>query len=118
MDDQTATNIQERRSSMSFTDKTLECTDCGESFTFSAAEQEVFASRGYTNDPKRCPECRAVRKQQRGDSMGSRDGYGYRQQRQMYPATCASCGKETQVPFEPRNGRPVYCSPCYSMVRR
>jgi CxxC-x17-CxxC domain-containing protein len=32
----------------------------------------------------------------------------------MFPAVCATCGKDTQVPFEPRNGRPVYCSDCYT----
>ncbi|MEW6034724.1 MAG: zinc-ribbon domain containing protein [Chloroflexota bacterium] len=102
---------------MSFTDKTLQCADCGSSFTFTSAEQELFASRGYTNEPKRCPECRAAKRQQRGGSMGS--GYGSpRQQREMFPAVCATCGKETQVPFEPRSGRPVYCSECYSKVRR
>jgi CxxC-x17-CxxC domain-containing protein len=36
----------------------------------------------------------------------------------MHPATCASCGKDCQVPFEPRDGRPVYCSDCYSHVRQ
>jgi CxxC-x17-CxxC domain-containing protein len=36
----------------------------------------------------------------------------------MHPAVCATCGKDTQVPFEPRNGRPVYCSDCYATVRR
>ena len=32
--------------------------------------------------------------------------------------TCAACGKDCQVPFEPRNGRPVYCSDCFSSTRR
>lgn len=32
--------------------------------------------------------------------------------RQMYPATCADCKKETQVPFQPKEGRPVYCREC------
>lgn len=106
---------------MSFTDKTLQCCDCSTSFTFTAGEQESFASRGYTNEPKRCPECRAARKAQNGATGGSRMGYqgGYQSgTRQMFPATCATCGKQTQVPFEPRTGRPVYCSDCYSKVRR
>ncbi|MQY72142.1 MAG: zinc-binding protein, partial [Dehalococcoidia bacterium] len=34
-----------------------------------------------------------------------------------FPATCAECGKETEVPFEPRTGRPVYCSDCYRKTR-
>jgi CxxC-x17-CxxC domain-containing protein len=103
---------------MSFTDKALTCSDCNQSFTFTASEQEFFASKGFTNDPGRCPECRAARKQQRGNGYGSRDRSGYRQPREMHAAVCASCGKNTQVPFEPRNGRPVYCSDCYSKSRR
>ena len=41
---------------MNFQDKTLTCSDCSKSFTFSAEEQEQFQSRGYTNEPKRCPD--------------------------------------------------------------
>jgi NAD-dependent SIR2 family protein deacetylase len=41
-------------------DKSLQCADCGATFTFSAEEQELFQSRGYTNEPKRCPDCRQV----------------------------------------------------------
>jgi len=102
---------------MGYVDKTLECADCGISFTFSASEQEFFADKGFTNEPKRCPECRASRKQQRRGSQGGYGSYGY-QERQMYPAVCASCGQDTQVPFEPKEDRPVYCSDCYAKVRR
>jgi len=97
---------------MSFEDKTIQCADCGTSFTFGVQEQELFASRGYTNEPKRCPTCRQARKAQ---SNGNRS-YGDRS-RQMFPATCAQCGKDTQVPFEPRLDRPVYCSDCYNRVK-
>jgi CxxC-x17-CxxC domain-containing protein len=103
---------------MGYTDKTLDCVDCGASFTFSAPEQEFFATKGFTKEPKRCPGCRQARKQERRGSYGRCDSYGHQRQREMYPAVCASCGKETQVPFEPRNGRPVYCSDCYATVRR
>lgn len=95
---------------MSYEDKTLECQDCGISFTFSADEQELFAQRGYENEPKRCPECRVAKKQRRGDSMGY-------QRREMFPAVCAQCGKDTEVPFQPRQDRPVYCRECYNKVR-
>ena len=30
---------------------------------------------------------------------------------------CAECGKEDQVPFLPRNDKPVYCSECFEQVR-
>jgi CxxC-x17-CxxC domain-containing protein len=105
---------------MSFQDKSIQCSDCGITFTFSASEQELFASRGYTNEPKRCPSCRQARKaRQYGDNGNSygNSSYGYRSSRQMFPVKCSECGKDTEVPFEPRNGRPVYCSDCYNKVR-
>ncbi len=88
-------------------DKTLTCRDCGADFVFTAAEQDFFAEKGFTNEPGRCPECRAARKQQNNDRSG-----GY-QQREMYDATCAACGVKTQVPFRPSNDRPVYCRDCF-----
>jgi CxxC-x17-CxxC domain-containing protein len=97
---------------MSFEDKSIQCSDCGATFTFSVEEQELFQSRGYTNEPKRCPSCRQARKSER---FGS-DSYS-RGPRQMFQVTCAECGKDTEVPFEPRTGRPVYCSDCYRKVR-
>ena len=96
---------------MSFQDKQLQCSDCGVTFTFSAEEQEFFQSKGYTNEPKRCMSCRQSRKAERyGNS-------GYGAPRQMFPTVCAECGKDTEVPFEPRTGRPVYCSDCYRKIR-
>jgi CxxC-x17-CxxC domain-containing protein len=90
-------------------DKTLTCRDCGADFVFTAAEQDFFAEKGFTNEPGRCPECRAARKQQNG---GGRSG-AY-QQREMHDATCAACGAQTQVPFRPSQDRPVYCRDCFS----
>ncbi|HEY41359.1 MAG TPA: zinc-binding protein [Dehalococcoidia bacterium] len=95
---------------MSFEDKSIQCADCGESFIHSAEEQELFQSRGYTNEPKRCPACRQARKADRFSG-------GYRAPRQMFRVVCAECGKDTEVPFEPRGDRPVYCSDCYRKVR-
>jgi CxxC-x17-CxxC domain-containing protein len=31
----------------------------------------------------------------------------------MFSATCTSCGKEAQVPFQPSGDKPVYCSDCF-----
>lgn len=96
---------------MSYADKTLTCRECGASFVFTAGEQEFYASRGYENAPSRCPACRAARRDrpQRSDFDAG--------PRQMYPAVCASCGVQTEVPFRPRNDRPVYCSDCFRKMR-
>ncbi|MBN1368070.1 MAG: zinc-ribbon domain containing protein [Dehalococcoidales bacterium] len=99
---------------MSYQDKSITCSDCGATFTFSADEQEQFASRGYTNEPKRCPTCRQARKAQQGNSSFGGGNRSYSSApRQMFPVKCATCGKDTQVPFEPRGDKPVYCSDCY-----
>jgi CxxC-x17-CxxC domain-containing protein len=98
---------------MSFQNKSIQCADCGTTFTFSAEDQEFFQSKGYTNDPKRCPECRQARKSERFSSSGS----SYGAPRQMFPATCAECGKSSEVPFQPRGDKPVYCSDCFRKMR-
>jgi CxxC-x17-CxxC domain-containing protein len=96
---------------VAFQDKTLPCKECGTSFVFSAGEQEFYQSRGLVHEPARCPSCRSQRRQQRagGESVGAA--------RAMYTAQCANCGQEAQVPFEPRLGRPVYCSTCFATMR-
>ncbi len=102
-------------------DTTLTCRDCGQAFTFTSGEQDFYASRGFS-EPGRCPDCRQARKGQRQSGGYSSGGYssggyssgGYdRQERQMYSATCAQCGQEAQLPFEPRTDKPVYCSDCF-----
>lgn len=94
---------------MAFEDKVLVCADCGAEFTFSAADQEFHAARGY-QDPKRCPPCRQARRADRG--------YGRsRGERIMYDAVCSACGAPCQVPFEPRLDKPVYCDECFSKQR-
>ena len=94
---------------MAFADKTLVCSDCGRDFTFTAGEQEFYASRGLMNEPKRCPDCRSSRRKDRGGG-----GSG---ERRSFPAVCASCGQETTVPFEPTEGRPVYCRECFARMK-
>ncbi len=47
-----------------------------------------------------------------GDRGGGRGGFD-RAPREMHKVTCSECGKETEVPFKPQEGRPVYCKDCY-----
>jgi CxxC-x17-CxxC domain-containing protein len=93
---------------MAFQDKTLQCSDCGNPFIFSAEEQSFFENKGY-QEPKRCRLCREARRSQRVDSYG--------QERPTFPVICTACGKRTEVPFQPREGRPVYCRECYDRIR-
>ena len=43
---------------MTLADRTLFCNECGQSFVFSAGEQELLAMRGAEGAPARCPRCR------------------------------------------------------------
>jgi len=87
-------------------DKVLVCRDCGKEFLFSAGEQAFYAEKGFQNEPTRCRNCRAVRK---GAPASSDSGPS----RTLFAAVCSECGKETQVPFKPTAGKPVYCRECF-----
>ena len=108
---------------MSKKDRTLACSDCGRNFVFTVKDQEFYEERGFS-DPRRCPECRAARKASRtGDRPSGGEGRGGysrpdRTDRPMYDVVCARCGKPTQVPFQPRNDRPVYCRDCFEKQRQ
>ena len=91
-----------------YEDKTLVCKDCGQEFVFTAGEQEFYAEKGFQNEPTRCKACRQARKANRPAAGAPRV---------MYDAICAECGKATQVPFEPKEDRPVYCSECFAARR-
>jgi hypothetical protein len=72
---------------VSFQDKSIRCSDCGTTFIFTAGQQAFFASKGFTNEPRRCRQCRDAKKQQRRGPAGSWASYagramaagGYRQ---------------------------------------
>ncbi len=102
-------------SNAGYSDRILTCRDCGQEFTFTSGEQEFYASRNLTNDPSRCPSCRAARRSSGGGGMSSsrpRQNTG-----ESYETTCADCGRPTSVPFIPREDRPVYCSDCFQAHR-
>jgi CxxC-x17-CxxC domain-containing protein len=103
---------------MDLQEKSITCFDCETVFTFTVEEQTAFQVKGYTNAPKRCPSCREKRKtrQLKSGVLGNIQP-GFHTERQMFPVTCSQCGKETQVPFQPRQGRPVYCRDCFSALQ-
>ncbi|MEO7020208.1 MAG: zinc-ribbon domain containing protein [Ktedonobacteraceae bacterium] len=97
---------------MSFVDKTLKCRECENDFIFTAGEQEFYQQKGLVNQPGRCSSCRVRRRNE-----GNTGGRSERAPREMHPVICAECGVETQVPFLPKNDRPVYCSTCFDKNR-
>ena len=44
---------------MEYADRILKCADCKAEFVYSAGEQLFFYDKQFTNDPKRCKECKA-----------------------------------------------------------
>jgi CxxC-x17-CxxC domain-containing protein len=121
------------------TDLVIHCADCGDAFVFTIGEQLFYAERGLAK-PNCCPECRARRRSARngeairacegvsastqsGDGFGNYGGAsgggrkGIRSGVRMYSVVCSACGRATEVPFEPRGGRPVYCRDCFNSRR-
>ncbi len=90
---------------LQFRDKEIVCIQCQRPFVWGASEQEFFAVMGFDNDPRRCPKCRAERRQIMQERMSMR-----------HPVFCSSCGKPASVPFVPSQGRPVYCQECYEKL--
>ncbi len=90
-------------------DQTLKCRDCGADFVWTASEQEFYQQKGFANPPSRCVACRKAKK---ASFNSGRGGYSSGP-RQMFDATCAQCGKATQVPFQPTGTRPVLCRECF-----
>jgi CxxC-x17-CxxC domain-containing protein len=130
---------------MEFEDKTLICADCSGEFIHSGADQARYAERGFTNEPKRCRPCREKRRAQTGEEGAAQGGGeggggghsaggprrprsgggGDRPPRDRtgpagpgFEAVCAACGAKTTVPFQPTQGRPVYCRDCFRSKRR
>ncbi len=90
--------------SENFEDREIQCSDCGETFVFTAEEQEFYTQKGF-EAPKRCKACRTAKKMQ---SKKKRPRFDMK-----YEITCSECGTRTTVPFKPREDKPVYCSDCY-----
>jgi len=86
---------------MEYADRVLTCVDCGNEFIFTAGEQLFFNEKKFTNDPKRCKQCKAKR------TAGKR---GVRAETRT---KCSECDMETTVPFKPTQGRPVLCRSCF-----
>lgn len=82
-----------------YQDEKLICEECGCEFVFTVGEQEFYAEKGLTNKPKRCQECRKMRKQ--------------KHKKKLYDTVCSKCGTETKVPFKPIEGKEVYCKDCF-----
>ncbi|MBQ0102341.1 MAG: zinc-ribbon domain containing protein [Firmicutes bacterium] len=89
-----------------YNDKVIVCKQCGKEFVFSARDQEFYAEKGYTNEPKSCKECRKAR------------AGADRPAREMFKAVCTNCGGEALVPFNPTSGKPIYCAACFAAMRQ
>ncbi|MBR5288759.1 MAG: zinc-ribbon domain containing protein [Clostridia bacterium] len=84
-------------------ERNLVCRQCGASFVFSESEQALYMEKGFTREPQRCEACRMSKK-----ALESAE----KPKKEMYPAICAACGCQTELPFRPTGDKPVYCYAC------
>lgn len=92
---------------MNYADKSLKCRECGKAFIFSGEEQVFYAKKEFKHEPSRCRECRE--KKRGGGGTRSEET----KEKKMFKTICTDCEAETTVPFQPEEGRPVYCRDCY-----
>jgi len=78
---------------MDYQDRILSCIDCGADFVFTAGEQLFFHDKQFTNDPKRCKQCKAKRA-----SGGPRV-------RPETRTTCSACGTENHSSLQADSGK-------------
>jgi len=88
-----------------YIDKSISCRDCKREFTFSAAEQEFFKTKGLSNEPKRCANCRLLLRTQRQGVTPE----------QTAEVGCSICNQPTRVPFQPNGHKPVLCNVCFHL---
>jgi CxxC-x17-CxxC domain-containing protein len=99
---------------MSLQEKSVDCFDCGVTFTFKVEEHLAYGAKGHLHTPKLCPSCRQARKtrQIKGNNFRiPQSGI------QSFPAARVQYGQNTQVPIEPKAGRRVYCHDCYRKIK-
>jgi CxxC-x17-CxxC domain-containing protein len=101
--------------SSDFQDRSIDCVDCGEPFTWTVGEQVFFHDKGLKNEPKRCKPCKQA-KNDRLAAISAAQVSGVKQRIEV-TVTCAQCGSETTVPFYPSQGRPVFCRACFLASR-
>jgi len=102
---------------------TATCGDCGNECQIPFKPKE--------DRPVYCNECFQKHKPaQRSGGYGGRSGGGYGgrsgggyggrddRPREMFDAKCADCGNECQIPFKPKEDRPVYCNECFQNHRQ
>jgi len=100
---------------------TATCGDCGNECQIPFKPKE--------DRPVYCKECFQKHKpaeSRSGSRFGGRSSYGRNERgsrfdrgsrderpREMFTATCGDCGNECQIPFKPKEDRPVYCRECF-----
>ena len=99
-----------------FLDRSLTCKECGAEFVFTQGEQEFFYSKGFENQPNRCPSCRRIRRDASSNNTFNNYGSNFGA-RQMFEVPCSQCGNIAQVPFKPDGRKPVYCRECFQHYR-
>ena len=95
---------------MNLEDRELRCVSCGESFVWTAGEQAFYADKRLPHEPKHCRACTRARRS--SAVVAPRPAA-----KVTSAARCSQCGRPTTLPFQPAEGRPVFCKTCYKRRR-
>jgi len=89
---------------MDLKDVELICKECGESFPFTAKEQQFYLKQGFEHVPTRCLNCRRQMREKRDKG------------RQFFTVKCKITGKVGRLPIEPDNPDDVYSDEAFEKL--
>ncbi|MFZ3054551.1 MAG: CxxC-x17-CxxC domain-containing protein [Minisyncoccales bacterium] len=84
------------------------CSDCGKRCEVPfrpTGDKPVYCSQCFTSHG-------GASSSDRSDRRGGRERPRF-QDKRMFDATCATCGKRFELPFRPTGEKPVYCNECF-----
>jgi len=87
--------------------------ECRTRFELKSGEIEFYAMRGLEM-PKRCKPCRTTRSQ---SPLTYKTTQKAKQNHILSEVVCQNCNKPATVPFEPDQGKPVYCKICWEGIK-
>jgi CxxC-x17-CxxC domain-containing protein len=100
---------------MGYLDKSFFGTNYGPPPPFDSTKPNFYKILGPSSKSKNCVALHSSRNKRKGN--GTAFGYD-RPKIRMFSAVCSQCGENVEVPFEPTNGKLVFCNDCYNKIKR
>jgi len=100
---------------MGYLDKSFSGTNYSPPPPFDAQKPDFYQILAHSSKSRNFVARQSSKKKRKGN--GTAFGYD-RPKIRMFSAVCSQCGENVEVPFEPTNGKLVFCNDCYSKIKK